>query len=528
MGWANVALRPGVIGGDHEPVMRGDEGEGEGRDEAAGAGAPAGSSPPAGGSPSHDASIHPARHLRARQLGPTRAGPVAGLPEPWRPLEGGGGVDLDLGGGSATPSRATGGPDPSAPARPGGGWHPHPPRWRRGALVGTFGLALAVAAGSTAVALLTQTHPPSTPTPAPIPPVPPAQAIGDLHMLSASTGWARRVMDGAVLHTTGGMAGWTVAAPLPGQLVAVAYVGLDTASALAVPSGASGNVTAQAWTTQDGGASWSPGGTLSFEGFNPAIGGTLDFADSEHGWFSEVEAADGLSGTALFRTENGGVSWSQVAATGSGGAGSPGMIPEGCDDLTATFVSATTGFITGTCLAAPPPLYVSQDAGATWAAAPLAPLPAGITAGTSFPPTFTSGQGGALLTQNQTESGGLSTSIFATTDGGLSWQQRAAPSGSPVASDFLDSDHGWVVTNEDSLAGASELYATQDGGSAWTRLNAFPYVGIGLDFLTPEAGWAAPALGAPEGGPSYLIRTTDGGRSWSAAVPRIAGPSPSG
>jgi photosystem II stability/assembly factor-like uncharacterized protein len=384
-------------------------------------------------------------------------------------------------------------------------------------------LALIVAAASSAVALLAQTHPATRPTPAPIPAEPATDAVGDLHMYSQSTGWARRVSDGALLHTATGMGGWTVASPAPGgELVAVAYVGPEAVRALAAPPGAVGQVSLQTWTTQDGGAAWQRGGTLSVEGFNPAIGGTLSFADAGHGWFSAVEAASGLAGTALFRTVDGGESWSRVAATGNGAAGTAGVIPAGCDDLTATFASPTTGFMTGTCLATSPPLDISQDGGVTWSAAPLAALPAGVTAGTSFPPTFTSGQVGTLLTQNQTASGGLSTSLFSTQDGGLSWRLRSTTAGSPVASDFLDAERGWLVTDDDTLAGAAELYATQDGGSAWTRLNAFPYEGIDLDFLTPEVGWAAPVFSAPDSGPAYLIRSTDGGRSWSAAVSRIA------
>ncbi|MGO8687648.1 MAG: WD40/YVTN/BNR-like repeat-containing protein [Candidatus Dormibacteria bacterium] len=507
-------------------MARADERGHEGADEVVGATSPEGGSAPPARAPGDDPALHPARHLQARRLGRARvASGVAPLGWPPPGAEAAPGTAGGAPGGGSQPRSR--GPAPSAPTGPDGGGQAHPARWsRRSALLGALVLAVAVAAASTAVTLLAQTHPPRMPTAVTIPAVPAAEAIGDLHMVSQSTGWARRVSDGAVLHTTGGMAGWKLAAPLPGRLLAVAYVGPEAALALTVPSGATGQATVQAWITRDGGATWSPGGTLSLEGFNPAIGGALEFADAEHGWFSDIEAAGGLAGTALFRSVDGGASWSRVAATGGGDAGAAGVIPAGCDDLTATFVSATTGFMTGTCLTQPPPLYVSQDGGVSWAAAPLAALPAGITAGTSFPPTFTSGRDGTLLTQDQDGSGGLSTGLFATTDGGLSWRLRSTTGGSPVASDFLDADHGWLVANDDTLAGATELYATRDGGSAWTRLNAFPYSGIGLDFLTPEVGWAAPAFGSSGNGPAYLIRTSDGGRSWSAAVARIA-PTPS-
>jgi photosystem II stability/assembly factor-like uncharacterized protein len=95
-----------------------------------------------------------------------------------------------------------------------------------------------------------------------------------------------------------------------------------------------------------------------------------------------------------------------------------------------------------------------------------------------------------------------------------------------VADDFLDADHGWLVTAGDGAAGATDLYATGDGGMTWTRLGAFPYVGLSLDFLTSEAGWAAADLSEQDGGPVYLVRTGDGGRTWTGLVPQLAGPSP--
>jgi len=121
----------------------------------------------------------------------------------------------------------------------------------------------------------------------------------------------------------------------------------------------------------------------------------------------------------------------------------------------------------------------------------------------------------------------VSTSVFATTDGGLSWGLRSTTAGAPAASDFLDAEHGWLVTDAEGAAGAEELYATGDGGSSWTRVNAFPYEGLSLDFLTPEVGWAAADLGQLATGPAYLVQTGDGGRSWAAVLPSLASPSPS-
>jgi photosystem II stability/assembly factor-like uncharacterized protein len=391
-----------------------------------------------------------------------------------------------------------------------------------------LGLAVAVGAVSGAVALLEQSHPaaPDRLTVA-IPTSPAGDGIGNLRMFSASSGWAQRLDGGGILHTTRGVQRWTVASPPSGQILAVAYVDLQTARVLTVPSGAGSQTTVQCWDTKDGGATWSREGTFAMAGFSAAIGGALDFIDAEHGWFSQLEAAAGLAGTALYRTVDGGAQWSEVAATGGGAPGTSvaGAIPSACDGLTAAFAGASTGWLTGTCQTVAAPLYLTHDGGVTWSAQPLPSLPVSPSGGTSFSPLFTTEESGTLLTENQGLTG-VSTSLFATADGGLSWVLRSTSAGSPVADDFLDADHGWLVTAGDGVAGATDLYGTDDGGKTWTRLGAFPYVGLSLDFLTSEAGWAAADLSEQDGGPVYLVRTGDGGRTWTGLVPQLAGPSP--
>jgi len=97
--------------------------------------------------------------------------------------------------------------------------------------------------------------------------------------------------------------------------------------------------------------------------------------------------------------------------------------------------------------------------------------------------------------------------------------------GAPVADDFLDADHGWLVTAADGAAGGTDLYATADGGTTWTRVGAFPYTGLSVDFLTTTLAWAAGDLGQQDGGPAYVVQTGDGGapgRGWcrSSRAPR--------
>ena len=399
---------------------------------------------------------------------------------------------------------------------------------RRAALLAVLGLAVAVGGASAAVALIGQSHPAPPATPSVIAPLLPADAIGHLRMYTPSTGWAQRLTDGAILHTTAGVQRWTVASPPSADPpLAVAYLGPDLARVLTVPPATGAQTTLQAWSTQDGGATWARQGTLSVQGFNRSVStGVLDFVDGEHGWYSQIEAASGVAGSALYRTVDGGARWTEVAATSPGAPATPGVIPQGCAALTAAFVSDLTGWMTGTCLTGTPPFYVTHDGGTTWTVATLSPVPAGALEETSFSPVFTSGGYATVLTENDSEAG-ITTSLFATSDGGVSWRLQSTTAGQASTEDFLDARHGWLVTDEDGVGSAPDLYATTDGGSTWTHVNAFPYQGLSLDFLTPDEGWAAVDLGQDESGPTYLVQTVDGGRNWTSVAPRISGASPS-
>lgn len=445
------------------------------------------------------------------------------VPSPPSGVGGSGGGFLETGASGAEPQRIGSHPPGGGPGRG------RSPVGRRTTLLAVLGLALVVGGASAAVALIGQTHPPPPPvTPPVIAPLLPADALGHLRMYTPSTGWAQRLTDGAILHTTAGVERWTVASPpSANSLLAVAYLGPQLARVLTVSPDSGAQTTLQAWSTQDGGATWAREGTLGVRGFNPRIStGVLDFVDAEHGWYSQIEAASGVAGSALYRTVDGGARWTEVAATTPGAPATPGVIPEGCAALTAAFVSASTGWMTGTCLSGSPPFYVTRDGGTTWTVASLSPVPAGALEETSFSPIFVSGRDGTVLTENDSEAG-ITTSLFSTSDGGLSWRLQSTTAGQASAEDFLDAQHGWLVTDQDGVGSAPDLYATADGGSTWTHVNGFPYQGLSLDFLTPDEGWGAEDVGQHESGPTYLVQTVDGGRDWTSVAPRISSPPPS-
>jgi photosystem II stability/assembly factor-like uncharacterized protein len=120
--------------------------------------------------------------------------------------------------------------------------------------------------------------------------------------------------------------------------------------------------------------------------------------------------------------------------------------------------------------------------------------------------------------------------IMATSDGGGSWTRQYAGTADLDQVDFVDGEHGWA-------AGGDTLLRTTDGGASWTAL-AEPCQGelSSVHFVSPALGYAiavaatATAGNLPPAG-SYtqaaggsLLRTTNGGATWSAVASAPANP----
>jgi photosystem II stability/assembly factor-like uncharacterized protein len=120
---------------------------------------------------------------------------------------------------------------------------------------------------------------------------------------------------------------------------------------------------------------------------------------------------------------------------------------------------------------------------------------------------------------------------MATIDGGAHWTRQYAGPADLDQVDFIDAQYGWA-------AGGGSLLRTVDGGASWTAL-AEPCQGDldSVHFISPTLGYAvAAAAGNKGGGQSIaggpyttaigasLLRTTDGGATWSAVSGAPANP----
>lgn len=101
--------------------------------------------------------------------------------------------------------------------------------------------------------------------------------------------------------------------------------------------------------------------------------------------------------------------------------------------------------------------------------------------------------------------------IYRTDDGGVHWVAHALPStgaGFPIFSDLV---RGWLLgLDRSNPDGGLNLYATTDGGSSWQQLPDPPADSVNVTFRGPAEGWlASTALGPP-----HVYSSEDGGRTW--------------
>jgi len=114
--------------------------------------------------------------------------------------------------------------------------------------------------------------------------------------------------------------------------------------------------------------------------------------------------------------------------------------------------------------------------------------------------------------------------VFSTNDAGASWAAIRIPHKQiPTTVFFTDQDHGWIggstspPGDEEGMGGPSAILSTTDGGKTWIPQLNIPYSILRIVFADGKFGWASGTNGV-------IYSTSDAGLSWEKQRSEIETP----
>ena len=352
--------------------------------------------------------------------------------------------------------------------------------------------------------------------------------LSSVSFVDAQNGWAvgRLKQDGLLLRTEDGGATWTrQLLQTEGKAQFVFFVNERT--------GWVASEFETVFRTDDGGEEW----TTLHSGFSRAnMFNEVFFIDEEYGWVAGT-------GGQILKTRDGGKNWSDVSSateqdmndliffdrnrglavgdlgrillTEDGGR-EWRVIASGADaDLRSIcFADAGNGWIAGM----EGHVLHTEDGGRTWSRMSFADTLdfvqvffADARNGWILGGREGMGEDAEHVDEEELEEGEEpeGSLLLRTDDGGATWTESVTGVKGLISVFFVDAQRGWGVTNDGSIV------HTANGGNDWEVQKSLGISLHTLCFTDGEFGWA--------GGRDVLLRTTDGGATWSyASSPTIA------
>lgn len=295
--------------------------------------------------------------------------------------------------------------------------------------------------------------------------------ITDIRFLDAQRGWACG-NGGVTYRTTDGGLTWSYTAVGPiATLRSIFFV--DAQHGFTV------NIDGDVFESLDGGASWSLVHASGASNLN-----TVRFFDSQEGWV--------IGGDTFLHTTDGGASWQAASVP-------PGTWVHGAefaDRLHGWGVGAGGGGVR------------TVDGGQTWVA-----MDTSIEGPRLWDVHFADAQNGFLVGETGVLNG--------STDGGQSWDLlQSGGAGTTHGLDAVDAQHAWAAND------GGEVLRTTDG-HFWQRVEV-PGISThgavnGVDFLDPQRGWAVGVNETFSGDNAVIVRSLDGGVSWTVQYQDVLG-----
>jgi photosystem II stability/assembly factor-like uncharacterized protein len=359
----------------------------------------------------------------------------------------------------------------------------------------------------------TEIHPtpvPDTPAPHAIDaPVVESPALSEIHFLNELDGWG--VTETQIVRTNDGGVTWHNVTPpdITETGSTVATFILDNQHAwVQKPDFNNFPNNGLLYRTTDGGLTWTISST-------PFSGGDLSFTDVTNGWMlADLGVGAGSNAVAIFQTADGGATWTQTYTNDPNLPDAGDSLPLGGIKSDLVPLNKQIAWVSGVTYA-PGTVYLfrTDDGGHNWTPVTLE-LPAGaenFELGVDKDQLqFVSANDGFLAVRMSGEA--TQTAVYITNDGGNSWTLTPTLIPNAGASAFLSAREAIIYNGE-------QFYVTHDAARTWTTVS--PNIVFGdsfadMDFVNPNTGWVVTVDAANH---HSLNRTTDGGATWSPELP---------
>jgi photosystem II stability/assembly factor-like uncharacterized protein len=136
-------------------------------------------------------------------------------------------------------------------------------------------------------------------------------------------------------------------------------------------------------------------------------------------------------------------------------------------------------------------------------------------------------RGLSIVDENIAWASGQRGTVLRTTDGGRSWRADTIPGATTLdmrSIDAISAMTAVAASAGEAERGLARFFRTTDGGRTWTQVFSTTDTGVFFDAVRFWDDRHGIAMSDPVGGKLFLLRTEDGGATWSRIPPAVLPP----